>query len=716
MPTQGFKELTKMARLMVRPALVLLSAAALTMSMVPSAAFAAHTSQTSSVEQRAASKPSRPLDLTASRGINRVTLTWSPPASNGGAKIREYNVYVSTASETGPWRKSATVRSLTASVAGLVDGRVYWFKVAAVNSAGEGRGSVVKVDFSKPSSPRGVAATPGDSQATITWEAPISDGGSPIVDYQVEYRDTGQADNPWIPAQDGDATASPVAIPGLINGTRYAFRVAAVTATSTGAFSRPVIATPSTRPAQPTGLAARGSDGQVRLTWTVPSSGGNRIIDYTVQLRQTGSAAEWQTFARPASAKPTALVTGLANGTSYDFRVAAVSSIGSSDFSLEVSETPGTTPAAPTTLAATAGVASASLAWGPPANDGGSVLIGYYVYRSLTESGPWTYLDYVSDPAYQATGLDGNVTYWFKVVAFNRFGAGPGVVASVTPLTVFGAPTVTGVSMVGPTSEQADVVFTPGSTGGRTIIGYEYSIDDGTTWRTAISQTATSLRTASVAPTKRGYSYRVRAVASNGDKSLPSAVIAKPVAAPTGLAVTPQRGYERVGSASMTVAWAATPDTTYYKLLRADAPGGLPWNVGAPNWADTDLPWNTKESYRVAACNAGGCSVYTSQVSDITAPPPLKWTLAPASGALTLTVDSFPEGTVSFRVKLCDRTANPTCSPDTGAVQGTYNNAGKRTIPATAGRTYAVIVIACSGANGSGRQTVSTLKTATPTK
>ncbi|MEI2301004.1 putative Ig domain-containing protein [Ensifer sp. MJa1] len=77
-----------------------------------------------------------------------------------------------------------------------------------------------------PSAPQIGSATAGDTQATITFTAPTSDGGATVLDYTVTV-------NP------GGATftgpSSPITATALTNGTAYTFTVAATTAAGTGA-------------------------------------------------------------------------------------------------------------------------------------------------------------------------------------------------------------------------------------------------------------------------------------------------------------------------------------------------------------------------------------------------------------------------------------------------------------------------------------------------
>lgn len=64
------------------------------------------------------------------------------------------------------------------------------------------------------------------------------------------------------------------------------------------------------------------------LTWTAPAStGGSAITDYLVEYK-LHSSGTWLTFSDGVSTSAAATVTGLAAGSSYDFRVSAINAIG----------------------------------------------------------------------------------------------------------------------------------------------------------------------------------------------------------------------------------------------------------------------------------------------------------------------------------------------------------------------------------------------------
>ena len=87
-------------------------------------------------------------------------------------------------------------------------------------------------------------------------------------------------------------------------------------------------------------------------------------------------------------------------------------------------------PGAPTAVTATAGVRNATVAFTPPANDGGSPITGYTVTSNpggITASGTGSPIT--------VSGLTNGVSYTFTVVATNNTGTSPPSVPSnsVTP-------------------------------------------------------------------------------------------------------------------------------------------------------------------------------------------------------------------------------------------------------------------------------------------
>jgi hypothetical protein len=91
-------------------------------------------------------------------------------------------------------------------------------------------------------------------------------------------------------------------------------------------------------PNAPTNLQAFSGNSQMGLSWNTPTEGAI-VTDYTVNFRQTGTSA-WAAFPHNPSIVNEQVVTGLTNGTSYDFEVIPASAIGNGAASNIVTATP----------------------------------------------------------------------------------------------------------------------------------------------------------------------------------------------------------------------------------------------------------------------------------------------------------------------------------------------------------------------------------------
>ena len=169
-----------------------------------------------------AQEPTAPENLMATPGDGEVTLSWEPPANNGGGDIERYDYRV----DGGMWMPNGL--ALTARVTGLTNGQSYQFEVLAVNSAGPSSSAamIMSTPGAVPGPPQGVTAAGGNGQVTLAWMAPADNGGSPVLRYDYEIDGSGT----WMDAG-SDMTET---VTGLMNGTSYLFRVRAVNAVGAG--------------------------------------------------------------------------------------------------------------------------------------------------------------------------------------------------------------------------------------------------------------------------------------------------------------------------------------------------------------------------------------------------------------------------------------------------------------------------------------------------
>jgi len=427
--------------------------------------------------------PSAPQSLTATAGSGSVSLTWTPPASNGGANITGYNVYRGTSAggeSTTPVATNVTTTSFTDT--GLTNGTTYYYKVAAVNSAGtspqsgEASATPVAVQATPPSAPQSLTATGGNGTVKLSWTAPASNGGAPITGYNV-YRSTSAGGEGTIPFATGLTTTS-FTDSSVTNGTQYYYTVAAVNAAGTSPQSGEASATPqATVPSAPAGLVASAGNGQVMLSWTVPNSdGGSPITGYNV-YRGTSAGGEGSTPVATNVVSSSFTDTGLTNGTTYYYKVAAVNAVGTSPQSGEASATPQaavTAPSAPQGLTATGGNGSAQLSWTAPASNGGANITGYNVYRGTSAGGEGStpVAAGVTTTSFTDTTLTNGTTYYYTVAAVNSAGTSPpSGEASATPkATVPTAPL--GLTASAGNGSVGLSWSVPASNGGSPVTGY----------------------------------------------------------------------------------------------------------------------------------------------------------------------------------------------------------------------------------------------------
>lgn len=185
-----------------------------------------------------------------------------------------------------------------------------------------------------------------------------------------------------------------------------------------------LIVTPATAsvPTAPANVTATPGSTSVTLSWT-PSSSGSPT-SYTI-YRGTKSDGEENTPVGTTTGTATTFTdTGLHNGTTYFYYVAANNAVGVSPNGNEVSAVPAgavTVPTAPTGLFASPGNASVALTWNATAG-----ATSYQVYRGTTPGGESaTALATTTTPAYNDTGLTNGTHYYYKVTATNTAGTSP---------------------------------------------------------------------------------------------------------------------------------------------------------------------------------------------------------------------------------------------------------------------------------------------------
>jgi Fibronectin type III domain/Zinc carboxypeptidase len=267
----------------------------------------------------APAKPTAPSTVTATAGDSTASLSWTPPASDGGSPISGYTVTSSPISAG-----CVTTGARTCTITGLSNGTAYTFTVTATNTAGTSPASAASAavipngPVSTPGAPTGVTAVPGNASATVRWTAPASDGGSPITGYTITAAPGGRT------ATTTGATTT--TITWLSNGTGYTFTVKATNSAGTSPSSVASAAVTPKAPPIPfkvslsitsrayVGTAITASTkvtdqyGKAKANWTV-----------TLQKKQSGTST-WKSVKSLKTTSTGAASYRFANGPSGYYR------------------------------------------------------------------------------------------------------------------------------------------------------------------------------------------------------------------------------------------------------------------------------------------------------------------------------------------------------------------------------------------------------------
>ena len=298
-----------------------------------------------------------------------ATLGWNPA---GGAA--SYNVqYRITGSST--WTFS-TSNSTSKVISGLASNSAYEFQVQTVCSAGGTSSWSPSSTFSTLqqtcSVPTGLTSgSVTSSDATLGWDD-ISDASS----YNIQYRPTGSST--WISTT--SATNSK-AISGLTQATTYEFEVQTVC--SSGGTSTWSASSTFTTTLPPCGVPANLTASSITtsgatLGWTAV----NGALGYDVQYRVSGSSA-WTSGTSSTNSK---MLSGLSQGTTYEFQVQTICNGNNSAWSASSSfttEEPCLVPAGLSVSSITD--ASATVSW-----NAASGALSYSIQYRKTGTGSWS--------------------------------------------------------------------------------------------------------------------------------------------------------------------------------------------------------------------------------------------------------------------------------------------------------------------------------------
>uniref|UniRef100_A0AAY4AEX1 Myomesin 1 n=1 Tax=Denticeps clupeoides TaxID=299321 RepID=A0AAY4AEX1_9TELE len=514
--------------------------------------------------------PVAPLDVRChDANKDYVVVTWKQPAVEGSSSILGYFIdRCEVGTKNWVQCNDTPVTFARFPVTGLVEGRSYYFRVRAINRAGESRPSrvsdpVAAVDPSdrarlraRPSAPwtgmikfseedPTVGVVPGQpsdlavteatkSYVVLSWKPPEQRGHEGIM-YFVEKCIVGT--DTWQRVNTGMPSKSPrFALFDLAEGNSYSFRVRCCNSAGVGEPSEPTRPTtvgdkldlPSTPGPV---VATRNTATSVVVSWGA-SKEVKRLVGYYIEVGVEGSNV-WV----PCNNKPVKCTRfvchGLTTGEKCVFRVKAVNAAGYSDSSAAseavLVQAGIAIPAPPT------GVTLAErfqgymvLSWQAPTKTGGADIRGYYLdYRTVKDgvADGWHELNTqaVTGTSYKAVDLKENKFYQFQVRAANMAGLSvaspPSAPLECKEWTVAVPGPAHGLHVLEVRKHSLVLLWeTPAFNGRSAVTGYyvdikEASASDGC-WK-GVNERSTQKHYLKVAGLKEGVSYVLRVSAKN---------------------------------------------------------------------------------------------------------------------------------------------------------------------------------------------------------
>lgn len=282
--------------------------------------------------------PYPPKNLRAYTGYGFMNLIWDQPSDPGGSPITNYNIYRGTGSGQEDYLLSIG-NATSYNDTDVSNGVTYYYRVSANNSYGESplSNEASATPGKVPSAPENLTAKPGESHIILNWDAPQSNGTTPITNYYVywgfDLNDV-NVDPNIIPV----GTALTFKHSPLANGQNFFYKVSAENSVGEGPYSQVVNATPGKVPSAPQNPLAISGDSEIIIKWEAPKSQGDSpIMNYKIYR---GNNSGEESLLTTVENELIFADTYLINHQVYYYKVSAVNCYGEGPNSSEINATP----------------------------------------------------------------------------------------------------------------------------------------------------------------------------------------------------------------------------------------------------------------------------------------------------------------------------------------------------------------------------------------
>ena len=280
-------------------------------------------------------RPGPPTDLHIDEvSADSVTLSWKPPAYDGGCHISNYIVEKRETTTTTWDVVSAAVARTSIKVSRLTTGSEYQFRICAENRYGKSTyANSPSVVAEYPFKPPGPPGTPHVAHATkafmiVTWQVPVNDGGSRVLGYHLERKE--RSSILWTKVNKSLIPDTQMKVTGLDEGLQYEYRVYAENIAGIGKCSKSCEPVAARDPCDPPGQPEVTNITRtcVSLKWTKPEyDGGAKVTGYIIERREIPDG-RWLKCNFTNVQETYFDVGGLTEDQQYEFRVIAKNAAG----------------------------------------------------------------------------------------------------------------------------------------------------------------------------------------------------------------------------------------------------------------------------------------------------------------------------------------------------------------------------------------------------
>jgi outer membrane protein assembly factor BamB len=283
-------------------------------------------------------EPDVPQNLQITTGDEYIFLSWEPPLNNGGTSILGYIIYRRTNSEHEKFLTNDDI--LYYNDTSLTNGQEYFYQISATNIIGEGplTSEIQATPMTIPEPPQNLKAIAGDGLIDLSWETPIDNGGSGLLEYEI-FRGTISGNEVYF--TNLSTLQTYYRDLSVTNDLAYYYYITAVNRVGDSNPSIEVSAIPhlnKTVPSKPLNLQATPGIEYIEISWSKPKNDGNsNITGYKVYRGETSNNKGLLVF--ETSSNKSYLDFEVSEGKTYFYHVVAVNDVGESEPSNEISST-----------------------------------------------------------------------------------------------------------------------------------------------------------------------------------------------------------------------------------------------------------------------------------------------------------------------------------------------------------------------------------------